>query len=134
MRRILLLASILVIVSSGVALPAVRADTGLGAGLVYRPDTNTWPVTLSWSYQLWQGEWAATADGLVSLNGYYGIGVTIPLSAPGEALGKLCGLRWTDSCQQVLANTQAGVALLTDKPDLKAARPFAYFKWTAFRF
>jgi len=113
MKGIALVTLLVIILASGVAWG--QTTPGVGAGFVYtfsgdfvRPSLN-WTITLTKAPSI-----LVSADGLLTTDGTYGLGVSTPIATITDPFFRLVHVYPSDSFQQVLGTVSIGGAVLTE--------------------
>lgn len=116
-----------IILTGGALLPPVRADTGVS--FVYTADRELLRPALSWTIPILTAP-QLTADGLVTSDGRYGVGVATPVTTLTDPLWA-----WTDAqpsaefAALLKAVSVGGAALTTNLRDFEGG---LYVRVTAF--
>lgn len=128
-RTMFLVVLLTVILNSGVNLPPVRADTGIG--FVYTTQRELLRPALSWTIPILAAP-ALTADGLLTSDGRYGVGVATPATTLTDPLWRLTGAQPSAEFTALMrAVSVGGAALTTNLRDFEGG---LYLRVTAFAF
>lgn len=129
MTRTLLAILTVIILTGALLLPPVRADTEIG--FVYTTQRELLRPALSWTVPVLTSP-PLTADGLLTTDGRYGIGVATPMTTLTDPLWRLTGAQPSAEFTALLrAVSVGGAALTTNLRDFEGG---LYLRVTAFAF
>jgi len=127
MTRTLLAILTVIILTGGALLPPVRADTGVS--FIYTAERELLRPALSWTIPILASP-QLTADGLLTSDGRYGIGVATPMTTLTDPLWAWTGAQPSGEFTAILRAVSVGGAVLTT--NLRDCEGGLYVRVTAF--
>lgn len=129
MKGIALCILVVIILTAGAAWG--QTSPGVGAGFVYTFSGEVVRPSLNWTVNLTkEPSVPLQADGLLTLDGQYGVGLSTPITTITDPLFALANIYPSDSFQNILGTVSVGGAVLTE--NLRRWNGGLFAKVTAF--